>query len=59
MSKREYDRNQEEVNREPIYRKRPKGAAYDDDDDFEPRNRKKSGKRFHRKPTHKDAFGED
>jgi hypothetical protein len=58
MKKKEFDPDLEEVKRVPIYRKRPKGPAYDNED-FEPRNRKKSGKRFHRKPTHKDGFGEN
>ena len=58
MKKKEFDPDLEEMRREPIHRKRPKGFTYDDED-FESRNRKKSGKRFHRKPTPKDDFRED
>ena len=58
MKKNEFDPDLEEVRREPIHRKRPKESAYDDED-FEPRNRKKSGKRFHRKPTPRDIFREE
>ena len=58
MKKKEFDPDLEEAKRVPICRKRTKGPAYDGED-FEPRNRKKSGKRFHRKPTPKDIFGEN
>jgi len=53
---KEFDVHLEEGSREPIYRKRPKGLAYDEEE-FEPRSRKKSGKRSHRKPTPRDDFG--
>jgi hypothetical protein len=58
MKKIEFDDDLEEMRREPISRKRPKEPSYNDED-FKPRNRKKSGKRFHRKPTPKDVFGEE
>lgn len=58
MNRREFDPDQEEAIREPIYRKRNKVQIYKDED-FIPRTRKKSGKRFHRKPTPKDGFGEE
>jgi len=58
MNKKNYDVDLEENMQEPKPRKRTRTPSFVDDDYFE-RKRKKSGKRFHRKPTHKDGFGEN
>jgi len=58
MKEKSYDEELEEIIREPRVRKRDRGNPFKDEDYIE-RRRKKSGKRFHRKPTHKDGFGEE
>lgn len=58
MKKNSYDEELEERVREPICRKKNRGPSFEDEDYVE-RQRKKSGKRFHRKPTPKDGFGEE
>ena len=55
MKKKSYDQDMETL-RQPIPRKRNRGAPLEEEDYIE-RKQKKSGKRFHRKPTHKDDFG--
>ncbi len=58
MKKQDYENDFEEVRKQPIYRKRNKGTSFEEEDYIE-RKQKKSGKRFHRKPTPKDGFGEE
>jgi hypothetical protein len=55
MKKKNYNQDLETL-RQPINRKRNRGGSLEEEDYVE-RKRKKSGKRFHRKPTHKDNFG--
>jgi len=58
MKKKKYDVDLEETVKEPRRRKRSRGSSFIDGDYIE-RKLKKSGKRFHRRPTHKDDFSEE
>jgi hypothetical protein len=58
MKKEDFENDLQQAGQEPIVRKRNRAFSFEEDD-YVQRNRKKSGKRSHRKPTPKDSFGEE